>query len=78
MELKLKLFFNVQNLFLLFLFLCYTQSIENIQNIILNNETVTIDSLYAPSYLNISFDSESNLPNYIKIQVEHKKKQKMK
>ena len=74
MEIKLKLFFNVRNLSLLFLILCYTQSIENIQNIILNNETLTIDSLYAPSYLNISFDSESNLPNYIKVQVEHKKK----
>ena len=74
MGVNLKLFFNVQNLFLLFLFLCYTQSIENIQTIILYNETATIDSLNAPSYLNISFDTESNIPNYIKIQVEHKKK----
>ena len=65
----LKIFYSFNILYIFFLSLNSVISIENIETIILNNETISLNSLTIPSYFKIITQSESNLPNYIKLLV---------
>ena len=61
---------HLKNLFIFFLCLYSFKSIENLQTITIKNETIKIDYITLPSYFKIIIDSELNLTNYIKIQVD--------
>lgn len=61
---------HLKNLFIFFLCLYSFKSIENLQTITIKNETIKLDYISLPSYFRIIIDSELNLTNYIKIQVD--------
>ena len=65
--LKIFYFFNFISIF--FLSFNSVISIENLETIILNNETISLNLLTLPSYIKIITQSKSNLPKYIKLVV---------
>ena len=67
---KLKIFSKYINIFLFYFFLKSVQSTQEFKIINITNETINLNIITMPSYYKIKFDSELNIPNYMKIEVK--------
>lgn len=70
MSRKLKIFSKYINIFILYFLLNSVQSTQEFKTLNITNETISFNFTTMPSYYKINFDSEANIPNYMKIEVK--------
>jgi len=70
MNSKLKIFSRYINIFIFYFLLVSIQSAKEFKTINITNETISLNITAMPSYYKIRFESDSYIPNYMKIEVK--------
>ena len=70
MNRKLRIFSKYINIFLFYFLLNSAQSAQEFKAINITNETISLNITSLPSYYKIMFESDSYIPNYMKIEVK--------
>ena len=70
MNRKLRIFSKYINIFLFYFLLNSDQSAQEFKTINITNETISLNITSLPSYYKIMFESDSYIPNYMKIEVK--------
>ena len=70
MNRKLRIFSKYINIFLFYFLLNSAQSAQEFKTINITNETISLNITSLPSYYKIMFESDSYIPNYMKIEVK--------
>ena len=70
MSRKIGIFLKYMNFFLFYFLLNSVKSTREFKTINITNETISLNIISFPSYYKIRFESDSYIPNYMKIEIK--------